>query len=116
MSYPDEAIELPETGVLASETYVLPLTLDQVQSKLRRHEKFCGPCQDIEVIGPRQGVWRKFTATLSGQTREVLVIKLNETESGATEFTGYASDERWLPYTKSFVDLVINVGNCSANV
>lgn len=116
VSYPDGAAKLPTEGVLTTDPYVLPLTLDEVQSQLRRHEKFCGPFEDIEITGPKQGEWRKFTATLSGKTREVLVIKLNETEDGTTEFTGYAADQRWLPYTQSFVDLVDNVGNCSANV
>lgn len=116
VSYPDGATKLPTEGEFTTETYVLPLTLDEVQSKLHRHEKFCGPFQGIEVTGPKQGEWRKFTANLSGKTNEVLVIKLRETDKGETEFTGYAADERWLPYTKSFVDLVENVGNCSVNV
>jgi len=114
--YGGSVSEQPLEDVLSSQTYVLELTLGEVQSRLHEHEKFCGPFEDIETTGPKQGVWRKYAANLIGKNPEVLVIKLNQTESDSTEITGYAVSERWLAYTDNFIGVVNNVGNCSANI
>ena len=115
-SYGGSVSEQPLEDVISSQTYVLALTLDEIQSRLHEHEKFCGPFEDIETTGAKQGVWRKYAANIIGKNPEVLVIKLNQTESGATEITGYAVNESWLAYTDNFIGVVNNAANCSANI